>query len=255
MSCYLVVCCIFLSINVFSCVINAALVCIILVRIKRALSKACHIKFIWFSMGHPHIVLFKSHSGSNAKLLTSLPLAADMDKVRRSERTKQASAMLDPEEVYVEKLRAVRNSRAGQLSAVSRVSGSIETLMDKMENVATVSERLSEYNEMCNRFTDVHNAFMTVAKDDSEDQIDALRQYDRLVQERDTFRKVVNSYLQNAAKSFSQQVMKYFVSREAPVGTMREGSITSRSTASESRKAEAMRAQLALQLAEQERQK
>ena len=42
-------------------------------------------------------------------------------------------------------------------------------LMDKTENVATVSERLSEYNEMWNRFTDAHNAFMTVAKDDSED--------------------------------------------------------------------------------------
>ena len=131
-------------------------------------------------MGRPDIVLFKSHSGSNAKLLTPLPLAADMDKVRRIGRTKQASAMLDPAEVYVEKLRAVRNSRAGQLSVVSRVCGSIETLMDKTENVATVNERLSEYNEMWNRFTDAHNAFMTVAKDDSEDQIDALRQYDRL---------------------------------------------------------------------------
>ena len=50
---YLVVSCIFLSFNLVSCVINATLVCIILVRIKRALSKACHLKLIWFFFGAP----------------------------------------------------------------------------------------------------------------------------------------------------------------------------------------------------------
>ena len=77
-----------------------------------------------------------------------LPLAADMDEeqdsaIRRSQRTRQISVMLNSEEVYAEKLRAPKNTQTGQLSAISCVRGSIEALMDNAENVATVREHLS----------------------------------------------------------------------------------------------------------------
>ena len=63
--------------------------------------------------------------------------------IRRSQRTRQISVMLNSEEVYAEKLCAPKNTQTGQLSAISRVRESIEALMDNAENVATVREHLS----------------------------------------------------------------------------------------------------------------
>ena len=105
---------------------------------------------------------------------------------------------------------------------------------------------------------------MTLVKDESEDQVNVFHQYNQLTQERAFFNETVDDYLKNAASCFNQQVMKDLGSQDCPervphtmsrISVGDTSKISSTSKTIRFRQAEAMKAWLALWMAEQDKQR
>ena len=91
-----------------------------------------------------------------------------------------------------------------------------------------------------------------------------FHQYNQLTQERAVFNETVDDYLKNAATCFNQQVMKDLGSQDCPamvphtmsrISVGATSKISSSSSTVQFRQAEAMKARLAHQMAEQDKQR
>ncbi|XP_028413873.1 uncharacterized protein LOC114536722 [Dendronephthya gigantea] len=155
-----------------------------------------------------------------------------------------------------------KRSRAGFLAAVSRVRGQIEALLANTGNVQTVQTLNERYKDAWCKFEDSHNYYMSLLPPDSTAFYEAVEQFNLLLEEKAVLLQRVTLYLHDSAITLSGSYERpssllRFVKGEhayAESITSRRSSLVSRSS-TQVKRVEAAKANLALQLAEQERRR
>lgn len=185
-------------------------------------------------------------------------MATNYDADRRETR---ASARLDPEEVRNESAISLKRSRSGHLGALTTAQREIESLFENPNNVTLVKEKFDRYGTLWNNFVDTHNKFVEVAN--SEEKALSSEQFSTLTQQKRDLSSAVEEFICNAATELNERVMRDLQKITHPTGRQAmasRNSRTSRSSRSSSsraqtRRLEAVKAQLALEFAEQENQR
>ena len=166
------------------------------------------------------------------------------------------------DDVLREKVYSLKRSKAGCLGAVTRVRGQIEPLLSDPSNVDTVTTLFEQYEALWKRFEESHNYYMSVASSGSQEFYQMLQQFDQLHLEKTAFAQEISRYLLNAAIHFdevnarshlqTERVSAYAESIAASKSDISRASRYSSSSVVLEKRAQAVKANAALRLAEQE---
>ena len=182
---------------------------------------------------------------------------ADKGAVRRATR---ASALLDPDDVMRERAIPLKHSCSGHLGPLTTVRREIEALLTNHANVTLARDKLNRYETLWNGFVDSHNKFMEVASDEEREQ--ASEQYNDLSQQRIRLSATVEEFICKAAAELNDRVMQDLQkispdihSSKGPRLRSSSRSQTSSGSRAQARRVEAVKARLAFELAEREKQR
>lgn len=167
------------------------------------------------------------------------------------------------DDVLAEKVYSSKRTRAGYLGAVTRVRGKIETLLNDPTNAETVRTLSQQYDNSWKTFVESHNYYMSIIGSDSQEFYHTLQQFDQLHLEKIAFVQKISGYLLDAATYFNEIIMDnshlrrehtspYAESVESYRSNSSRGSKHSSSSVVLEKRAQAVRANVALRLAEQE---
>lgn len=169
------------------------------------------------------------------------------------------------EEVLNEKIYASKNSRAGYLGALTRVQGQIESLFSTTDNVQTVQDLVKRYHDAWCSFEQAHIDYLSLVNSAGLSFHEAVEQFSQKYEAKNQFLECVSEYLrgheanlsESSANVFKGKAHDYEYAESAASHTShrsRTSRTSSRSSVQEKR-ANAAKAKLALQLAEEERRR
>ena len=175
-------------------------------------------------------------------------------------RVTRASTLLDPDDVVRERAISLKNSRSGHLGALTTVRREIEALLTDPANITLARDKLDHYETLWKGFVDSHSKFMEVAS--NEERVQASEQYNDLSQQRIRLSATVEEFICKAAAELNDRVMQDLqkISPEirnskGPHSRSSSCSKTSSGSRTQARRVEAVKAQLALEFAEREKQR
>ena len=141
-------------------------------------------------------------------------------------------------------------------------SGQIEPLLSDPSNVDTVTTLFEQYEASWKRFEESHNYYMSMASSGSQEFYEMLQQFDQLHLEKTAFAQEISRSLLNAAIHFdeinarshlqTERVSAYAESIAASKSDISRASRYSSSSVVLEKRAQAVKANAALRLAEQE---
>jgi hypothetical protein len=159
-------------------------------------------------------------------------------------------------------MHSAKRTRAGYLGAVTRVRGQIEALLNDPVNAQTVRTLSQQYDSSWERFVESHNYYMSIVSSGSQEFYRTLEQFDQLHLEKIAFAREISEYLVDAATYFNEIVMESSYSQREHVpyaesaisyrSNISRGSQHSSSPTVLEKRAQAVKANIALRLAEQE---
>ena len=172
-------------------------------------------------------------------------------------RQTRPSVRLDLEEVRRERAISLKRSRSGHLSTLTVAQREIGTLLKTTSKVTLVKGKFDQYETLWSNFADSHNKFMEVA--DADEKARNSEQFSALVQQRINLSTIVEEFICSTTTELNEQVMQDLQKTTRPTLGKYTGSRSSRSSryskiSSSSRALDAEKAQLALEIAKQEKQ-
>lgn len=155
---------------------------------------------------------------------------------------------------------SLKHLRSGHLSALTTARNEIEALLTIPANVMLAKDKLNHFETLWNAFVDSHNKFIEVAS--NEERAQASEQFHSLSQQRLHLSTTVEEFICSAAAELNERVMqdlqKMSPELRSTKGTRSRGSSRSKGSSGSralARRAEAEKARLALEFAEQEKQR
>lgn len=167
------------------------------------------------------------------------------------------------EDVLSERVQSAKRSRAGYLGAVTRIRGQIEALLDAPANAESVKSLSQQYHNSWNKFVESHKYYMSMMDSNSQEFYYTLQQFDHLHVDKVAFVQKISGYLLDAAAYFNEIIMdnlhlkrehvsSYAESVDSYKSSIPRGSKYSSSSVVLEKRAQAVKANIALRLAEQE---
>ena len=185
-----------------------------------------------------------------------------MDGARGNTRPQRERVGHVAEDILFERMHSAKRTRAGYLGAVTRVRGQIEALLNDPVNAQTVRTLSQQYDSSWERFVESHNYYMSIVSSGSQEFYRTLEQFDQLHLEKIAFAREISEYLVDAATYFNEIVMESSYSQREHVpyaesaisyrSNISRGSQHSSSPTVLEKRAQAVKANIALRLAEQE---
>ena len=170
-------------------------------------------------------------------------------------------------EVINERIHLSKRIRGGHLGSITRIRGQIEILLSSITNTQTVQTLAERYESAWLKFEEAHNQFISLVSPHSSVFYQAVEQYNKLHVEKAAFSQRLSVYLQDYIEGPSHYQPQIMTTSATNVdhtyaesvtshrsNVSRESNVSSRSSVQEKR-AQAAKAKLALQLAEEERRR
>ena len=175
-------------------------------------------------------------------------------------RATRASTLLDPDDVMRERVISLKHSCSGHLGTLTTVRREIEALLTDPANITLARDKLDRYETLWKGFVDSHSKFMEVAS--NEERVQASEQYNDLSQQRIRLSATVEEFICKAAAELNDRVMQDLQkmspeirNSKGPHSRSSSCSKTSSGSRTQARRVEAVKAQLALEFAEREKQR
>ena len=158
-------------------------------------------------------------------------------------------------------MHSAKRTRAGYLGAVTRVRGQIETLLNDSVNAQTVRTLSQQYDNSWERFVESHNYYISIIGSDSLEFYRTLEQFDQLHLEKIAFAREISGYLVDVTTYFNEIIMEnshlqkehispYAESVTSYKSNISRGSQHSSSSVVLEKRAQAVKANVALRLAQ-----